>query len=469
MNYYKRKYFKYKKKYIKLRKQLQKQQFGGARELKDLLVKYKDLDKNITIQNIKICIDKKLDTKDIRLKSGQISMTRNMFQYFMDKYSLNGDKFDLYYSIPLKIFVGNYIQQKIEKSDGYFLRGPKFPFKYENATEFLNDIKPLMQETNKKSSDYFHIDKNKNYRPHLISTNIALFGNDYYSEMGESTYDYFLQSATQITSSLKYILSDFLFINYPIIKYKYIHILVDKIKELEKKIKTGVLVQALLPKNTIDEYAYLCYEYGKPLFLNNNYTKKYFEMPVEKRLQFVINKTNDLNLSKLSFYKNVFFKENDEKCKKHNNIQARIVISKKLVQDQDIKINYFIEEPRVLNSINSIINTMVLDKDKSFDELYINLKKEIREDNKVFMNMIEDYMLYGNKSTILQYRKHIDWEKYKNDYKKYYIAKYKILEKIDLLPNFEILGLKGYDKNSVFVILVENKDKRSTLNLLYPD
>ena len=194
-----------------------------------------------------------------------------------------------------------------------------------------------------------HYDKVDVYRPYLISVNLSLFGNDYDSEerSGESTYDYWLKNSSQTWD-------DFItnFSNRFPHSEKYTIEKLDKFKDAvntlctnyEGKYKKGILMQILIPDNKLDEYTYLCIDYGRPIF--DLKTSDFLGCSVQEQLDKFYNTLNKLDIEYPFVYSDTKKIVDKYKCKpnfsciKYTTLQARIVTTSSFINDDTIKVFY---------------------------------------------------------------------------------------------------------------------------------
>ena len=95
----------------------------------------------------------------------------------------------------------------------------------------------------------------------LLSVNLSLFGSTSHICSGECTFNFFLYSTSYLAPAIKELLQNF-FNHYAFSTDSFINQLVA----LYEKYRTseGNLLQIFIPKNKVDECAYLSHAYGKP-------------------------------------------------------------------------------------------------------------------------------------------------------------------------------------------------------------
>ena len=312
-------------------------------------------------------------------------LIRNVLNHFMSKLLIN-DKYlhyvDLYTAMPIHIFLSFYINYRLEEKNSCILRGKKF------ETEF-DTIDKLIEDSYKRPDKF---DKNYKYRKVLTSTNLSILGNSYHGTSGESTIKYFLTASSQLGISIRLVIKQFLFSNYPKLEYKYVDTIENMINHLTSKDMRSVMIQYLINKKVASQIAYLSYAYGYSVFntkeLNNTYwnsitseKSKMIDELIDNKMRNEYDNVDKLykmtNISNTTFSK---FKGENLSCIKFVNLQSRIVYTKesalKMNKEtnglKNLDFNFY---PNILSEIpdiNSIIHQMKTDNDKSIDELYKN-------------------------------------------------------------------------------------------------
>lgn len=388
------KYVKYKNKYLELQKKsLEYNNFKGGfleryfnnninlvdinNELLTLLSSnslYKK--KNITNHSLIICKDlsfiksSSFSIFDIQKKVDIIEKTYNSLITYTDE-----NYVEYYYSVPNKIFLINYIISKLEKNKNSLLRSKKFKFLFKNAQDCLDNIKIIIDNINISDSnnDEKLIDKRPEYRSHLISTNLSLFGNEFFSDKGESTLNYYLNKASQLSYDLNTLLDEFLFKYYIKLKFNkktFIINMLEKINDIEY----STIYQILIPKDSIEKYTYLSYEYGKPFNNDTNEIKKFIDLYLNKQfneLNIFIEDTKKTLLS-TKFYNRILdnVKIGHNYCNPINLIQSRIVISQELIDNNKIIINYYnMISADIIKEINELCDILINENEKDIKEI----------------------------------------------------------------------------------------------------
>ena len=123
-------------------------------------------------------------------------------------------------------------------------------------TEFYTALTP---ETVAKKFENGATDSNGDLQKRLVSVNLSLFGNSYYT-FGECTFDFFIRSSNIFPPPIKDEIHNFFS------SYGFPLEFVNQVAELYNKYKTpeGNLIQIFIPKNKVDACAYLCKPFGRP-------------------------------------------------------------------------------------------------------------------------------------------------------------------------------------------------------------
>lgn len=379
---YKDKYLKYKKKYIDL-----KNIKGGYREFVDSLDEFSDnpiLENNYTLNSIKFCNEYSIFNNDSPVNYRNafvINNTRNMISFFMKNIISTNIKNDFYYSLPLRIFIVNYITYKVQGKTVNLLRSNDFFFKHllisPNALHFVDHVDKLIQDAVKEGlegpelSAKTKIDSNL-YRPYLISTNLSLFGNEYVFDPGESTYDYWIKGATQTSSSLKKLLDDLLPLDLNVTLTEEFYVNINKLYDKYSNEIKSVMYQVLIPDELVNLYTYISVEYGRPLILN---PLEFLNKNIEDKKIDIIRSITDMNDEKYGTVYNSMMKvvekyasREDANCTIPTIIQSRIFITPSLVNDENIKVFFYLSGSKDSNDtfmgeLDKLINETILSND----------------------------------------------------------------------------------------------------------
>jgi hypothetical protein len=318
--------------------------------------------------------------KEYKIKDNQLAESINVYNSFpyVDNY------ISLFYSITPTIFAVSYLNKKIGDKDVYFLRNAKFNPVFDTVTDFMNSIKQYASNiTYNDEAKMKQLDKQPAYRSNLVSTNISLFGNYEYPGLkyhngtgfnsGESTFGYYLTSGTQLNIAPKRIAVNFFFKFYPILAIKYMQKVMDLIIIMGKANK-GRLIEVLIPSNKFDENAYVSYAYGIPALFSDgaNFIMNSLD-PKNKEKEFA--QLEKQLLINSQFYDklqpNEFFDRKNNSCVDFNELQARIVITKNLFKENDIKIRF--GSSANLADLDRLGDEMRQDVTMSFNALYPEL------------------------------------------------------------------------------------------------
>ena len=307
--------------------------------------------KTITNENIKVCNNKKLITKERNSRFPDIEThIKSMYSNFTE--IVPDNMLDLYYSIPMRMFTISYIAHILDGDDVNFLRSKKFVSPFTDASDLLDKMKRIIFSNKPLKADQYQIDKNPLYRPFLISTNLSLFGNEYGGNEGESSFDYYIKGGTQLRYNLNDILRYIFFKQYPILKYKWFNIIISVFNEMNivrgpmipsynnnfpgEPADTGVMMQVLIPKKHINDFTYISYEYGIPVFPDGDVkVSDYISKTVDEKISCIMSARD--KFKELVPYKSQL---NRDECLKINSIQARIVVTANLLKNKEVKVNY---------------------------------------------------------------------------------------------------------------------------------
>jgi hypothetical protein len=364
-NDYKEKYLKYKIKYLSLKKMI-----GGYRNFQNIVDKYNHVDilkNNYTLETIKNCGYKNLIKNHDRNQNNLIICNTNELLNFCMKNIIETNiKNDFYFSIPLRLFIFNYITYKLENNNPIsLLRSQKF-FSYNNSdikdkNDFLLNIRKKFNNLISKYGDKYveiknksHIDKNSSYRKYLISTNMTLFGNEYLNDTGESTYDYWIKAATQLVYNLTDIIKNIFVYYKDIINENYKNEFIDKLNNLHDKYlkihNKGIIYQVLIPDELVNKYVFLSIEYGRPLFDIDvlEYENMSFEEKKETFVCSVKEQYKTYNYIYESTKKEIdnniigkYKKPEELNCVLGTICQARILITPEFLNESSIQVFYY--------------------------------------------------------------------------------------------------------------------------------
>ncbi len=387
---YKSKYIKYKIKYFnaknnptKTKNDAETNNLGGYGEFTNLYNLYNNhigLKNNYTLETINLCkkynlqndkynlsnFKKKIEMMTLLKHIAKIKLeTSELLEKFMHNIIRTGIKNDFYFSVPLRIFMVNYLIYKIENKSVNLLRSQKFFDSQPSANskiwnsknELLCSIKNDYHNILSQNDDMinveldFQTDMKDKYRKYLISTNMTFFGNDYNKNLQESTYDYWLQGTTQLNLNFETILT-VIFPYMNDINEEYREIFIKKITDLYnnyiREYNKGILYQILIPDDKINKYVYASIEYGKPLFdldvldfLNMDIIEKgktfYYKInQLNSKYKYIYNTTK----TELNEYRKKNISSQCKRCIFSTMPQSRIVITPEFVTDDFVKVFY---------------------------------------------------------------------------------------------------------------------------------
>lgn len=288
-------------------------QLAGAKEFNDTLSGRFSVP-NATVVGQEPCKDKSVlnnrginDEATKRLKTGVAAMMGNYAHH-------QNTHVDVYFALP----ASHVFRMLLSKTlSGHFFRGQYFKHRFENAieakteaTEHLRLAATQGSQEPAEAAQARHIDKHPEFRPHLVSTNLSMFGNEYdlNRRAGESTFHYFLTAGTQLSLSTDMMLRRLLFDQDKehIDKQNDETLMTHLVATMNKYVDVGCLVQVLLPREHVDTLMYLSYEYGKPADM----LPSVFFSDIKGSLAQLSNKVDDA-------------------CVNATTLQARLVMSKR--------------------------------------------------------------------------------------------------------------------------------------------
>jgi hypothetical protein len=386
MTDFKDKYLKYKYKYMQL-----KNLIGGYKEFIDIHDKYIKnvlLSNNYTLTTIKSCESLSVYTNDnpkSKLRNeNTTNITKGILSYFMNNILKTGIKNDLYFSLPLRIFILNYIIFKIEGKNVNLLRSKKLfnnpdILKLNDAQSFTSRIIGKIKEAIKTKTDPYDIsqetkiDNIDSYRNILISTNLSIFGNEYHFDTGESTYDYWLKNASQTFDDFNTLLKKRL-------PYKITEEFMQNVNNLygnySQKFKQGIFYQVLFPDDKINKYTFISVEYGRPLpdispldLINRN---------LDGKTQIISDSIKSMNEANGfgSVYKSMInlvnkYEKDNNTCYIPTTVQSRILITPEIVNDDTIKVFFYLSDNQDFNTdflskLDELINKEITNNKENF-------------------------------------------------------------------------------------------------------
>lgn len=353
-----------------------KKYIGGSKNLSGVLQeKYNELaGKNFMYDTIESCIQKNVNLSD----AGEKAETIKIIHYFFDKLisnNISNDYVDLYSGMPIRFFLVNYMNFKLSGKKSNIIRGNKFK-------PVHNDVNNILQKMNNNTSSN---QKNKIpvFRNELVSTNLSILGNTYDTTIsGESTLNYYLRKSCQLNFSIKDVIKNFLFSNYPLLEVKYIDEVIKILSKLEKTCES-VIIQYLFLKSECYKYIYLSKPFGIKIFDSNN-NKNFWKSNTNEKYELLKGDSSSMHSED----------KGKDICDLLMSIQARIVFSKftkanldkMKVTKQLFDFNFYPPlNTSISTKIDTLISEMINDKDKSAKDLYskpIKYLKSVTKDNK---------------------------------------------------------------------------------------